>query len=99
MATELIATDPLSLAWEVAPGVALRQEPFGALAYHFGTRRLTFLKTPELANVVRSLVDHPDLRSALAAAHVEPREWNAYAKALLALADAGMIRLRETSPE
>ncbi len=32
--------------------VALRPEPFGALAYHFGTRRLSFLKTRKLLAVV-----------------------------------------------
>ena len=97
MATGLVNSDPLLEVWELAPGVVLRREPFGALAYHFGTRRLTFLKTPELATLVRSLSFYPDMRTALAAAHVEPREWNAYAKALVALADAGMILPRETS--
>jgi len=97
MATELLARDALALPWELVPGVALRPEPFGALAYHFGTRRLTFLKTPELATVVRSLGDHADLRAALVAAEVEPRAWDTYAKALVALADADMVRPRETS--
>ena len=89
--------DPLALAWEVTPGVSLRPEPFGALVYHFGTRRLTFLKTPELAMVVRSLGDHPDLRAALVAAGVEPDAWDQYAKALLALAAADTVRPREMS--
>ena len=34
--------------WALSPSVALRPEPFGALAYHFGNRKLTFLKRPEL---------------------------------------------------
>ena len=34
-------------AWRLADSVALRPEPFGALAYHFGTRKLSFLKTPD----------------------------------------------------
>jgi putative mycofactocin binding protein MftB len=88
--------DLLGLAWELAPGVALRPESFGALAYHFGTRRLTFLKTPELAAVVGSLNSHPTVRRALAAAGVERPEWNAYARALSSLADAGMIVPRDT---
>ena len=33
----------------------MRPEPFGALAYHFGNRRLTFLKRAELVAVVRAL--------------------------------------------
>ncbi len=31
---------------ELHPQVALRPEPFGALAYHYGNRRLIFLKHP-----------------------------------------------------
>ncbi|HEY9562375.1 MAG TPA: mycofactocin biosynthesis chaperone MftB, partial [Nocardioides sp.] len=34
--------------WALSPSVALRPEPFGAMAYHFGNRKLTFLKRPEL---------------------------------------------------
>ena len=41
--------------------MALRPEPFGALAYHFGNRKLTFLKRPELVAVVRALGDQPDV--------------------------------------
>jgi putative mycofactocin binding protein MftB len=36
------------------PQVALRPEPFGALAYHYGNRRLIFLKHPDVVRVVRS---------------------------------------------
>ena len=46
--------DP-ALPYRRSPQVALRPEPFGALAYHFGTRRLSFLKTPVLVTVVESL--------------------------------------------
>ena len=31
----------------------MRPEPFGALVYHFGTRRLSFLKTPSCVDVVQ----------------------------------------------
>ena len=55
----------LTQAWALSPSVALRPEPFGALAYHFGNRKLTFLKRPELVQVVRVLAEHPDVRSAL----------------------------------
>ena len=80
--------------YRLDPRVALRPEPFGALAYHFGTRRLTFLKTPELAAVVGSLSEHPSVHRALAAADVARPEWPAYAKALLGLAAAGMLTRR-----
>ena len=35
--------------------VALRPEPFGALAYHYGNRRLNFLRAKELVTLVESL--------------------------------------------
>ena len=42
-------------ALRLDPGVALRPEPFGALAYHYGTRRLVFLKHPDVVRVVEGL--------------------------------------------
>ena len=48
----------LTGAWELDPQVALRPEPFGALAYHYGNRRLTFLRSSDLVELVRSLGDH-----------------------------------------
>src|ERR1700748_1989196 len=60
----------LDEAWRLSPAVELRPEPFGALAYHFGNRKLTFLKRPELVRLVRGLAKHPDVRSALVAAEI-----------------------------
>lgn len=79
-----------------SPDVALRPEPFGALAYHFGTRRLAFLKTPTLVEVVRTLQDHPDVHTALHGAGVAAAEHHAYVRALASLADSGVI---EPQPE
>ena len=84
----------LDEAWILSPSVALRPEPFGALAYHFGNRRLTFLKRPELVAVVRALGTQPDVRSALRAAGVPAREHATYADALARLAETDMIRPR-----
>ena len=42
-------------AWRVHPQVALRDESFGALAYHYGTRRLLFLKSRTLVDLVSAL--------------------------------------------
>lgn len=84
----------LDEAWDLSPAVALRPEPFGALAYHFGNRKLTFLKRPELVAVVRSLAEQPDVRSALVAAGVPMSQHAAYAKALEGLAATDMIRRR-----
>ena len=41
-------TFALDRAWRVDSRVSMRPEPFGALLYHFGTRRLSFLKSPAL---------------------------------------------------
>jgi mycofactocin biosynthesis protein MftB len=84
----------LDEAWTLAPGVALRLEPFGALAYHFGNRRLTFLKRPELVRAVRALATSPSVRSALTAAGVPETQFPAYVAALRGLAAADMIRPR-----
>jgi putative mycofactocin binding protein MftB len=87
--------DFLDQGWTLSPSVALRPEPFGALAYHFGNRKLTFLKRPELVAVVNALAEQPDVRSALAAAGVPDSQHAAYAAALRGLADTDMIRPRE----
>lgn len=89
----------LDEAWALSPSVALRPEPFGALAYHFGNRRLTFLKRRDLVAVIRGLADHADVRSALVAAGVPESRHAAYERALLSLAAADMIRPRTPRPE
>jgi mycofactocin biosynthesis protein MftB len=81
-------------ALELHPQVALRPEPFGALAYHYGNRRLVFLKHPEVVRVVRSLSDHPTVGAALDAAGVTPARYPAFARALQSLVDSEMLRAR-----
>ena len=92
--------DPmLGEPWVLSPSVALRPEPFGALAYHFGNRKLTFLKRPELVAVVEGLGGAPDVRSALRSADVPASQHAAYAAALRGLAATDMIRPREPREE
>ncbi|NKX56573.1 mycofactocin biosynthesis chaperone MftB [Arthrobacter mobilis] len=81
--------------WMISPSVALRPEPFGALAYHFGNRKLTFLKRPELVAVVQGLASAPDVRTALEHAGVPASQHAAYAAALRGLAATDMIRPRK----
>jgi putative mycofactocin binding protein MftB len=81
----------LERPWALAPQVALRREPFGALAYHFGTRRLTFLKTWTLVAVVDELPEQPSARAACLAAGVTDAELPAYERALAGLAEKGLI--------
>ncbi|OBG34274.1 mycofactocin system protein MftB [Mycobacterium alsense] len=77
--------------WRLHPQVAVRPEPFGALLYHFGTRKLSFLKNRTILTVVRSLADHRDVRSACRAAGVEDAAHAPYLHALGVLADSKML--------
>jgi putative mycofactocin binding protein MftB len=90
------AFDP-SLPWALHPQVSLRPEAFGALAYHFGTRRLSFFKSPTLLAVVSSLAASPTGRDACTAAGVAADELPTYERALATLAESGMICERATS--
>ena len=81
----------LGARWELDPDVALRPERFGALAYHYGTRRLTFLRSGSLAEVVRALAGHPSADAAVDAL-VAPGRRAAHRRALRDLAASGFIR-------
>lgn len=89
-----MTSEMLDQAWGLSDSVSLRPEPFGALAYHFGNRRLTFLKRKELVAVVTGLADSPDVRGALIGADVPLEHWPAYVTALEGLAAADMIHPR-----
>jgi mycofactocin biosynthesis protein MftB len=84
------AFDP-ERAWRLHPQVAVRPEPFGALLYHFGTRKLSFLKNRTILAVVKSLAEHPDVRAACRAAGVEDAELGPYLHALGVLANSKML--------
>ncbi len=86
--------DP-ALPWRRARSVALRPEPFGALVYHFGTRKLSFLKSKTLVAVVEALADHPTAEAALTACGVADGQRPAYVRALADLARSQMIEPRE----
>jgi mycofactocin biosynthesis protein MftB len=84
----------LDAAWRLNPQVSVRPERFGALLYHFGTRRLSFLKSPALLAVVSGLDGAPSARAACAAAHVADDDLPAYAAALASLAASQTIQER-----
>jgi putative mycofactocin binding protein MftB len=90
------AFDP-SLGWRLHPQVAVRPEPFGALLYHFGTRKLSFLKNRTILAVIESLDDNADVSSALAAAGVEHDQEAPYLHALSVLAASNMVIRKESS--
>lgn len=71
--------------------VALRPEPFGALMYHFRTRRLAFLKDPALVAVVQRLADKGSVLEALAECDLSPSRHASYLRALASLAEADVI--------
>jgi mycofactocin biosynthesis protein MftB len=76
--------------YRLHPSVALRPEPFGALAYHYGSRRLTFLRSPLLAELVRDLEQHASAEAALSATVPEAKR-SSYRRALADLAGSGFI--------
>ena len=71
------------------PQVSVRPEPFGALLYHFGTRRLSFLKDRRLLDVVRRLDGSTSVDDALA--EVPESERPAFRTALGTLERTGML--------
>jgi putative mycofactocin binding protein MftB len=81
----------LERAWELAPQVSVRPERFGALLYHFGTRRLSFLKDPRLLQVVQALGESPSARAACDRAGVEESSLPAFEQALARLAETDML--------
>lgn len=82
-------------AWRLNTQVALRPEPFGALAYHYGTRRLSFLKDPLLVEVVRRLEEYGSAREACLSLGVTPGRLGTFSRALARIAESGMIEERE----
>jgi putative mycofactocin binding protein MftB len=82
-----------SRAWRLSPDVSLRDESFGALAYHHGNRRLVFLKSEALVALVGRLDQFASADEALDALD-DRRSKESYRRALHSLADAGIIRGR-----
>ena len=78
-------------ALRLHPQVALRPEPFGALAYHYGTRRLVFLKHLDVVQVVQALADHDVVADAFDACEIAHSRRPAFEQALTALIDSEML--------
>ena len=88
--------DP-AVRWRLHHQVSVRPEPFGALLYHFGTRKLSFLKNTTVVEVVRSLEAHPDARSACRAAGIADADQAPYLHALGVLAASRMLVREENT--
>jgi putative mycofactocin binding protein MftB len=79
--------------WRLHRQVALRDEAFGALAYHYGNRRLIFLRSRELVALVESL-ERFDTADAALDAGVPAAQRAAYSAALARLAASEVIDAR-----
>ncbi len=84
----------LDTALELDPQVALRPEPFGALAYHYGTRRLVFMKHRDVVEVARQLAVHPSLSATLQACGIAESRWPSFATAFASLNESEIVRER-----
>lgn len=73
-----------SLYWQLSHQVSLRDETFGALAYHHGNRRLVFLKSRELVELVRRLGEFDCAETAISVL-VAPDQHDRYVAALASL--------------
>ncbi|MGH9303373.1 MAG: mycofactocin biosynthesis chaperone MftB [Acidimicrobiales bacterium] len=76
--------------------MALRPEPFGALAYHYGNRRLTFIRSEALVGILGGLSEHLDVLSALDDAGVARASRPSYLRALSQLEQSEVIRARRS---
>jgi mycofactocin biosynthesis protein MftB len=84
--------------YRLSPRVGLRPEPFGALAYHYDTRRLVFLKSPDLVELVRALEQHESAGDAIdAVVGPVPARRPAYVTALASLCESGVVEPLEAA--
>jgi putative mycofactocin binding protein MftB len=88
------STIALDQPYELHPDVALRPEPFGALAYHYGNRRLNFLRSHDLVAVVETLGSQPSASAALDACEIGGARRGSFAAALGSLLESDVIRAR-----
>ena len=79
---------------ELDPQVSLRPEPFGALAYHYGTRRLVFMKHRDVVAVAQQLAAQPSLSAALTACGIAESRWPSFDKAFATLNESEVVRER-----
>lgn len=90
MASSSAVTFDASAPWSLSALVSLRDESFGALAYHHGNRRLVFLKSRELVELVRRLEEFESADVAIAAV-VAPDQHDRYVKALSSLVTSEIL--------
>lgn len=84
--------DPAGV-YRVHEKVAVRPEPFGALVYHYGNRKLVFLKNLRMVAVVNSLDGHATINDALDANDVPAASRPNYLRALHSLLKSDMLEV------
>jgi mycofactocin biosynthesis protein MftB len=80
--------------WQLSEHISLRDEAFGALAYHHGTRRLVFLKSRTLVTLVRALSGFECANDAVRSL-VPLDEYDRYVAALASLTSSEILSARE----
>ena len=89
----------LSSRLTLDPQVTLRPEPFGALAYHYGNRKLIFLKHPDVVRVVKYIDDNQNaectIADALTACDIAESRWPSFERTLDALTESEMLHERD----
>mgnify|MGYP000925941288 FL=1 len=78
--------------------VSLRPERFGALAYSFTTRKLSFLKHPDLVRVVESLDGTRTVGQAIGAVGIDTTRSSSFLAALATLVDSEMLEPVPSEP-
>lgn len=84
------AVDP-DAVYRLDPSVSLRPERFGALAYSFDTRKLSFLKHPDLVALVEALDGRRSVAAAMDHVGVDPARRPSFLAALATLERSQMI--------
>lgn len=90
----LEATTLSERALELHPQVSLRPEPFGALAYHSGSRRLVFLKHPDIVRVVRALAGNASVTATFDECDISNARRPAFERALASLVESEVLHDR-----
>lgn len=86
-------TVPVDGVVELDPQVALRPERFGALAYHFGNRKLSFLKHPDLVAVLEAADGTRTVAELFDAAGITETRRPSFLAALGTLERSEMVRI------
>ena len=71
--------------------MAVRPEPFGALVYHYGNRKLVFLKSPRMVAIVKSLGGDSSVTEVLRSNGVPVDREQRFVDALSNLLESDMI--------